>query len=258
MQCNDSLFELIREYFKEYDKFSQKGFKEKKAVENFDISAFGGDITILTSDNEDEITHVKGNRVVAENVYDDIKLVFGDDERYNFSVQSSSGDITIKKLIANQLFVKSATGDVNLENCQIDQLAISSGHCDVHLKNVVAKKLLVNVAGKGEVKAKNVLSNDSCIEIDMGEIILNNVAASDLLKTIIYLKGGIDGEDIAAKMVDIRTANGDIKLERTVFDDSIIISSDGDVKLETNKDCPVDDVYTESGDIKVKYFKKKK
>lgn len=240
MYTYDEFIKLLCEHFNVFSLINNKRIdKEKINIDNltekFEIVTMDRNVSITTSNIQELVTPSEA-RAIPE-FLEDIDLIFGEEERYNFNITVSDGDVFIKQLVADSLSINSSDGDVYLENCILGSLSIEMDDGDTQLKNVVCDYL-------------NISSED-------GDIKLSNVASSEELR-LITEDGNITGKDIAAKTFVAVTNDGDIEVEKIVYDNESIHTSDGDIKIKVGNKCQTNHIYSSDGDIKIKYFKKKK
>jgi Uncharacterized conserved protein len=144
-------------------------------------------------------------------------------------VSAASGNIDIKNIVVNNMFIRVRDGKVNIQKGEINDLNIDVGSGNVNIEDVNAKNMMCktrdgnNTLRNVSVKANMILDNSS------GKIKLKNILAEHL--NIIAIDSRIEAEEMQLQGLDIKQTATNVMMSGKLEGESKIISTDGNVTL---------------------------
>lgn len=129
----------------------------------------------------------------------------------SITVQTSSGDIDMKNLRAQDIYLKASSGEVRAENTLAEssfKIVTSSG--DAHLKNNEAEEFEL-VASSGELTANNQKSMKAVFTTSSGDITLIDVLG-DIKAVASSGSISVQNEEVAGH-IDAQASSGDVEIE---------------------------------------------
>ena len=171
----------------------------------------------------------------------------------SFEVKASTGNVTSKAKVTNNVDIKVSTGNVSLESVTTKNITVNSSTGSINLRNdTVSEKISID-SDTGNIKLDNVTCNDYYSHSDTGDVNFVNTNVTNKVE----IKNGIGYVKFVASdadTLDIKTSTGDVNLE---LNTPKIVQAD---TKTGRKNVPVSvtgglcEIKTSTGDIKVSFL----
>ncbi len=170
----------------------------------------------------------------------------------DFEAKASTGNVTSKANVENNLNVKVSTGNVSLESVVAKNININSNTGNVTLKNDSVTGKINIETDTGDIKLDNVTCADYYSHSDTGDVNFVNVTVTNKIE-IKNGTGYVKMVSSDADTLDIKTSTGNVNLElmspKIVYADS----RTGRKNVPVSTTGGVCEVKTSTGDIKVTF-----
>ncbi len=171
----------------------------------------------------------------------------------SFEAKASTGNITSKAKVTNNVDIKVSTGNVSLESVTAKNITVNSSTGNINLKNnTVSEKINID-SDTGNIRLDNVTCNDYYSHSDTGDVNFVNTNVTNKVE----IKNGTGYVKFVASdadTLDIKTSTGDVNLE---LNTAKIVQAD---TKTGRKNVPVSvtgglcEIKTSTGDIKVSFL----
>ena len=127
----------------------------------------------------------------------------------NANIKLSTGDVSFKCEMQNELNIDLSTGDVELEGTLAKNLSVKTSTGNVYLEDVVVQEKTYIKTSTGRKSLKNLGTSELELKGDTGKVTLTNV--------------------LAVKDMDIKSSTGDVKFDACDATNIKVKTSTGDV-----------------------------
>ena len=150
------------------------------------------------------------------------------DEYQKFTLDQSTGDLSISDISFDDVNVKKSTGDIEVKNVNVvNTLSLTTSTGDVAIENVKAKEALVKTSTGTEI-LKNVITTERInLKASTGDIKFSGIDSKSI--TIKTSTGDIRGDVLTAKTFKVH--GDEVKYPNTTGDECIAETSIGDVYI---------------------------
>lgn len=232
----------------------------QKEYQRLHVESASGDVTVSDSrapfGEEINETLTYGGLIRFSVV--DIKTASGEisylaelSENAAMTLQSASGDVTLKYPSTGVITLMTASGNVSVAQAEMQALVVKTASGDVEIKGAQATQGTVETAS-GEIFTQQFYCDTLTIETASGDVEMEGTHAPVIVR-ISTTSGGVEAVSCYAHEFYVETTSGDVELR---FDDGIDVdakSTSGEIVLVPEKEnnpgmgrCYVETV---SGDI---------
>lgn len=168
----------------------------------------------------------------------------------NVNVTISTGDVTVKSTIKENLKISTTTGDITIYDTSVNNadLSVTTGDIGITKLNCINDLKISVTTGDSElndVQCKNLISTG-----DTGDLELNNVIASE--KFIIDRDtGDVDAKSCDASEIQVTTDTGDVEMTLLSSKIFVIETDTGRKRVPISTEGGLCQVTTDTGDIKI-------
>ena len=164
-------------------------------------------------------------------------------------IKLSTGDVTLKSNVENDITITSSTGDITLEDINPKNITITTSTGHKHLTNLNVGGDVTLTASTGKTYLTDVLANNLTISTDTGRNNLKNTIINNNM-TITTSTGDVTFDKCDALNIKVKTSTGDVTGKLLTEKSFYAVSSSGkiDVPKTTGNICEIE---TSTGDIKI-------
>ena len=167
-------------------------------------------------------------------------------------INFSSPKITVylpEKVYAN-IEIKTSTGDVSLGSVSADNVSVSVRTGDVKISNAsISEKLAITVT-TGDANVENTTCKSLVSKGNTGDILLDRVRAEDRIE-ITRSTGDVTFKESDADSIFVATGTGEVKGSLLTGKTFTVKTSTGDVNVPKNSEGGTCNITTSTGDVKI-------
>ena len=171
----------------------------------------------------------------------------------SFEVKASTGNVTSKANVDNDVKIKVSTGNVNLESITTKNINITSSTGNIKLNNdTVSEKIEIDT-DTGDIRLDNVTCADYYSHSDTGDLNFVNTNVTNKVE----IKNGTGYVKMAssdAATLEIKTSTGNVNLELLSAKIVFAETKTGRKNVPTSTTGGICQITTSTGDIKVAFI----
>jgi DUF4097 and DUF4098 domain-containing protein YvlB len=204
--------------------------KENAIKINIELPENMSNVNIKTTSGEISISGIKADQIITETANGDVSI--NGVYTTDFRIKCSSGDISIYDVNSIKLIASTLSGNVKVKNIEAKDLSLKSSSGDVEAGNITAD-IIDNSSLSGDLNLSNIKSNECRLRSTSGDIDINKFTMSNA--DVSSVSGDINLSNISGNGLRACSTSGDVTLEVSVTR-CHASSRSGDVDIKCNGD----------------------